>query len=575
MLESIRSYIRLLHFIKGYWWAFSLSIVGFLIFAATQPALAKMMEAIIEAIQQKDTEQRLILPLIAVGIFFARGFGTFLGTFFNSYLAASVIRKIQKKLFQHLIHLPAEFYDRQNQGQILHRLGSGVGQIQGAITTALKIVIREGLTVIFLVGYVFYLNWKLSLAFLAVAPILAYLVSYVGRRFKKIARSNERILGQTSQVSKELISNHAIVRAFGAEDYERQRYNSNLDQVFEQSLILRRITALFSPVSQLIIAIAMAGVIYMLLSPSMLEHYSTGDLVGYLTAIALLPKSIRQLSGVGITIQQGAIGSEIIFGILDEPPEEDNGTIELKKVDGELQVKRLKFTYPRGDREVLKDISFHVSPGEMVALVGKSGSGKSTLANLLCRHYPIENGSIYLDNTDINDIKLESLRQNVATVNQNIALFDDTIRNNVAYGDRSVSEEAVIEALEKAHAMEFIKDMPHGIHTMIGENGLQLSGGQRQRISIARAFLKNAPILIMDEATSALDNESENKITQAIEELIETRTTIVIAHRLSTILKANRLLVMKEGQIVESGTHLELVKKNGLYSQLYRSEFSS
>ncbi len=552
-----------------------LSTLGFLMFAATQPAMAKLMEVMIEAIQQKDTDKRLVLPLLAIGIFFFRGLGTFMGTFYNSYLAASVIRKIQKQLFDHLIHLPADFYDRHNQGQIMHRLGSGVGQIQGAITSALKIVIREGFSVIFLVGWIFYLNWRLSLTFLAVAPVLAYLVSYVTRRFKKIARSNERILGQTSQVSKELIGNHAIVRGFGAEDYEKHRYYKNLDQVFAQSLKLRRITALFSPVSQLIIAIAMSGIIYLLLSPSILDQYSTGDLVGYLTAIALLPKSIRQLSGVGLMIQQGAIGSEIIFGILDEPLEEDHGTIVLANPRGELQVSKLRFTYPRGERVVLSDISFHVSPGEMVALVGKSGSGKSTLADLLCRKYPVEESQVFIDGVDINEITLESLRRNVAMVNQNIALFDDTIRNNVAYGDLDVPETAVIDALEKAYAMEFINELPDGIDTVIGENGLKLSGGQRQRISIARAFLKNAPILIMDEATSALDNESEARITQAIEELVETRTTIVIAHRLSTILKANRLLVMKDGKIVEMGTHQQLLDKRGFYSQLYQSEFSS
>lgn len=574
MQESLKQYFRLLGFLKGYWWAFLVSIFGFGLFAISQPALAKLMEMMIAAIQSKDASQRAMLPLLALGVFALRGLGTFIGTYFNGFLAASVIRLIQKKLFVHLLSLPADFYNKHNQGEVLHRFNSGVGKIQGAITNALKIVVREGLTVVCLVAYVFYLNWKLSLAFLMVAPVLAYVVSYVSRRFKKIARSNEEIAGRVMQVSKEMVGNYTVVRGYGAEQYETQRYSSQLDQIFDQSLKLRRITAMFTPVSQFIVALAMSGVIYMLLSESTLSNYSTADLVGYLTAVALLPKSLKQLSGVGMIIQQGALGAEIIFGILDEPPEEDNGTIELQQAQGRIVFNHLRFTYPGTDKEVLKDISFAVAPGEMVALVGKSGSGKSTLASLIYRLYSIEDNSIFIDGQDINDITLSSLRKNIATVTQNIALFDDTIRNNVAYGDISVSDEEIIEALEHAHAMEFIRDLKEGLDTFIGENGLKLSGGQRQRISIARAFLKNSPILIMDEATSALDNESEAMVSKAIEELIETRTTIVIAHRLSTILKADRLLVMDNGEIIESGTHQELLNKNGYYSKLYRSEFS-
>lgn len=574
MQESLKQYFRLLGFLKGYWWAFLVSIFGFGLFAISQPALAKLMEMMIAAIQSKDASQRAMLPLLALGVFALRGLGTFIGTYFNGFLAASVIRLIQKKLFVHLLSLPADFYNKHNQGEVLHRFNSGVGKIQGAITNALKIVVREGLTVVCLVAYVFYLNWKLSLAFLMVAPVLAYVVSYVSRRFKKIARSNEEIAGRVMQVSKEMVGNYTVVRGYGAEQYETQRYSSQLDQIFDQSLKLRRITAMFTPVSQFIVALAMSGVIYMLLSESTLSNYSTADLVGYLTAVALLPKSLKQLSGVGMIIQQGALGAEIIFGILDEPPEEDNGTIELQQAQGRIVFNHLRFTYPGTDKEVLKDISFAVAPGEMVALVGKSGSGKSTLASLIYRLYSIEDNSIFIDGQDINDITLSSLRKNIATVTQNIALFDDTIRNNVAYGDISVSDEEIIEALEHAHAMEFIRDLKEGLDTFIGENGLKLSGGQRQRISIARAFLKNSPILIMDEATSALDNESEAMVSKAIEELIETRTTIVIAHRLSTILKADRLLVMDNGEIIESGTHQELLNQNGYYSKLYRSEFS-
>lgn len=573
MMENLRVYLRLLKYVKPYSFAFFVSILGFLVFAASQPMMAKMMELIIGAIESKSTDERYLLPLMAVGVFFIRGVGTFLGVYFNDFVAASVIRDLRKELFLQLTLLPAEFYDLTTQGELLHRLGSGVAQIQGAITTALKVMIREGLTIVFLLGYVFYLNWKLSLVFLVVAPVLAFMVSYVTRRFKKIARKNEKILGQVMQVSKEMISNYSVVRGFGAEDYEVSRYGGALDKAFTMQMKVRKLSALFSPVSQLMISIAMAVIILLLLSPAVLSSGTTGELVGYLTAVALIPKPLRQLSGVGLIIQRGMIGAEIIFSILDEVVEKDDGYLELDHLDGDIEIKELNFKYPGSSDFVLRGINLSVRSGEMVALVGRSGSGKSTLSTLLTRAYDVESGQIQFDGHDINEFQLKNLRSHVSIVSQNIALFNDTIRNNVAYGEVDVDENAVIESLKKAHALEFVEGLPQGIDTMIGENGLKLSGGQRQRISIARAFFKNSSILVLDEATSALDNESETIVAKAFEELAETRTTIVIAHRLSTIKRADRLLVMDQGKIIEEGTHEELLDKGGFYADLYRSEY--
>lgn len=570
---SLKTYLRLLKYLKGLMGAFTLSIFGFLIFAASQPMLAKIMEMIIEAIENKDAEARWTLPIIAVGVFFIRGVGIFLGTYFNDYVGASVIKKARLEIFDKLMVLPARYYDGITQGQLLHRLSGGVNSISAAITNALKTLIREGFTIIALLGYVFYLNWKLSLVFFCVAPLLAYMVAYTSKKFRKIARKNEGAMGKAMQVSKETIGNYGVVRGFGAEHYEKRRYESAIIQAFKAQLKIRRVQAVFSPLSQLVISVAVSVIIFLLLDPSILEVNTTGELVGYLTAVALIPKPLRQLSGITVTIQRGIVGAELIFDVLDEPEEKDSGSYEVENIEGSIDVRNLSFRYPASTEDVLKNISFSVKAGEMVAFVGKSGSGKSTLMSLLYRLYDVEDKRIYLDGVDVNEFKLANLRKHLATVNQNIALFDDSVRNNVAYGDAEYSDEEVIEALKNAHAWEFVKDLPRGLNTMIGENGLKLSGGQRQRLSIARAFLKNSPILILDEATSSLDNESEAKITQAIELLARTRTTLVIAHRLSTILKADRLLVVNEGEIVEQGVHSDLIAKGGYYSDLFHAEY--
>jgi len=572
-VSSLQVYLRLLTYLKGLVWPFALSITGFLVFAASQPMMAKVMEMIITAIESKNEASRWSLPLIAVGVFVIRGVGMFLGTYYNDFVGASVVRNLKYEIFQHMVALPASFFDSVTQGQLLHRLNSGVGQIQTAVTNALKTIIREGMTIVALLGYVFYLNWKLSLVFLMVAPLLAIMVTYTTRRFRKIARRGEKSLGQAMQVSKETMSNYGVVRGFGAQEYEKARYLSAIDGAFNSQLKIRRLQAIFSPMSQVVISMAVAGIIFLLLEPSILASYTTGELVGYLTAVALIPKPLRQMSGVSVVIQRGVVGAELVFGILDEPAEVDNGTYEVDSVRGDIAVKNLHFRYPGTEKEVLKGISLNVKPGEMVALVGRSGSGKSTLVSLLYRLYNVADNAIFLDGVNINDFKLTNLRSHIATVNQNIALFDDTIRNNVAYGDVQYTDEEIVSALQGANAWDFVSELPAGINTVVGENGLKLSGGQRQRISIARAFLKTSSVLILDEATSALDNESEAAVTKAIDNLARNKTTIVIAHRLSTILKSDRLLVLDEGEIVEQGTHAELLAKGGYYADLYNAEY--
>ena len=553
-------------------WPFGLSIVGFIGFAASQPMTARLMEEIVNSLEAGDSANRYLLPLTAIVIFLFRGVSSFVGEYFNAYVGESVVRKIKLDLFEHLTVLPASFYDNQTQGMILHRLNSGAKKVKASITTALKTLIREGLTVIALLSYAFYLNWKLSLTFLLVAPILAVMVSYTAKQLKKIIRRNEGALGKAMQISKEMVGNYGVVRGFGAEQYEMARYQKMIDKSYKAHLQIRRLSAIFAPVSQVLVSIALAGIIFMLLDPETLAKNNAGELVGYLIAIGLIPKPLVALSGVSVVIQRGLIGAELIFALLDQKPEQDDGSYAPDKVATNIEVKNLSFNYPSTGIAVLKDISFSVSEGEVVAIVGPSGSGKSTIVNLLCRHYVVDDGKIFLDGVDLNEYKLSNLRQHISMVNQNIGMFDDTIRNNIAYGE-TYTEEEILAALKHAHAYDFVMNLPDSLDTKVGDNALRLSGGQRQRLTIARAFLKNASLLILDEATSSLDNESENIVNSAIEKLFKSRTTIVIAHRLSTILKADRLLVLENGEIVETGTHAELLAYGGYYTNLINSEF--
>ena len=574
---SLGLYLRVISYLKGRIGQFLLSVFGFLMFGLSQPMLAKLMELTIEAIETQDATARWYLPAFAILIFVFRGIGSFLGTYFNALVGASVIRQIKLEVFRHMTCLPAAFYDSNAQGQLLHNLNASVTRIRSTVTNALKTVLREGFTIIALTIYVFYLNWQLSLIFLLIAPVLAFLVRIASKKLRAYARRNEMALGEAMQVSKELISNHGLVRSFGAEDYEKARYASAVKKAFKTQMKIRKVGTVFTPVAQLLVACAIGGIIFFLLSPSILAEHTAGDLIGYLTAIGLLPKSIRQLSGVGVTIQRGLVGAEMVFNVLDAEAEQDCGEYEAAtdQIEGRIEFRGLSFSYPNSDAVVLKNINAVINSGEMVALVGKSGSGKTTLASLLFRLYDVEQGTLFIDDIDVTKYKLSNLRQHITVVNQNVSLFDDTVRNNIVYGGVEYTDEQIFAALRRAHVLEFVEGLPNGLDTSIGEGGVTLSGGQRQRLSIARAFLKLAPILIFDEATSALDNESELVVSKALQELVEARTALIIAHRLSTVRRADRILVLEAGELVEMGTHEELLSKRGAYHQLYKMEFKS
>lgn len=572
--SSLKIYLRLLKYVLPYWGAFAISIVGFVLFASSQPMLADMLKHFLDALQKPNDTKflgfSLVLgvPLLVVLIAVYQGIGSFLGNYYLAKVARGVVHDLRCALFDNLLTLPNRYFDKHNSGHLISRITYNVTMVTGAATDAIKVVIREGLTVVFLFGYLLYSNWKMTLVLVAILPFIAVLVSKASKKFRKQSKKIQVAMGDVTHVASETIQGYRVVRSFGGESYETERFHKASADNMNRSLGMTRTQSIYTPVLQLVIYIGMAVLMYLVLY--LRGDASPGELIAYITAAGLLPKPIRQLSEVSATIQKGLAGAESIFEQLDVEPEVDTGSVEMDRVTGRLEVRNLSFTYPETDRQVLNDISFSAEPGQMIALVGRSGSGKSTLANLIPRFYGHEIGNILLDGVDINDYRLRNLRRHISQVTQNVTLFNDSVANNIAYGDLAGAPRADIEAAAAdAYAKEFIDQLPQGLDTQVGENGVLLSGGQRQRLAIARALLKNSPLLILDEATSALDTESERHIQAALDQVMKGRTTLVIAHRLSTIEKADMILVMDAGRIVERGTHAQLLALNGYYSRLH------
>lgn len=565
-------YLRLLSYIKPHILMFVLGILGFVIFALTQPLMAWLLGEITDAINTQDTQARYTIPLFAIGIMFIRGVGTFVGDYGMARVAFGVIHAQRQQLFNHLTTLPNSYFDTYNSGALISRITFDVMQVTQAVTDALKILIREGATIIFLLAYLLYLDWKITLVFVVITPILGIIVSKISKRLRMLSTRIQDSMGDITHVCSEMINNFRVMRVFGGEEYEKQRFAQESRNNFKQNMKLTITSALATPVTQMVIALALAMVVFLALSYMKAE--TAGEFITYLAAAFLIPKSVRQLTEVMNKIQKGIAASESIFAQLDEVPEKNSGQLSGVKIEGRLQFSQVGFTYPIAGRPALSSITCRINAGETVALVGRSGSGKTTLVGLLPRFYDATTGSIMLDDRALTEYDITFLRQQISLVNQNITLFNDTLFNNIAYGDmKDMSEEQVMYAAKQANAWGFIEKMPDGLQTLVGENGTRLSGGQRQRIAIARALLKDSPILILDEATSALDTESERYIQQALETASQGRTTIVIAHRLSTIENADRILVMDQGCIVEEGTHQELIQVNSYYAKLHQQGF--
>jgi len=572
-ISGFYTYKRLLKYVTPSIKFFIVSIIGFAMIAVAQPLLAEMIKIIIETLENGNKTDKQYLPLYIIALVIFRSCGSFLGNYFLVKVSVNVIHKLRKELFNHYTQLSTSYFDAQNSGHLISLITYNVAEVTRAVTDSVRTFIREGLTAIGLLAYLTWLNWQQTLVFIAITPIIALVVTLVSKRLRALSKNIQNSMGDMTHITSELVIGNRVVKCFGGSAYEMQRFNKNSLFHKQQSLKVGLFSSIQNPVMQLLVSFALATLLFLALK--MMEGASTGEFVSYLLAAFMMPRPIQLLTNANNDIQKGIAAASDIFEVLDIETEKDLGTKTSIIGSGELEFKNLSFSYPNSEKPALNSINLTIHSGQTVAIVGASGSGKTTLTNLIPRFYDYSQGKILLDGVEITDYTLEALREQIALVTQNITLFNDTVFNNIAYGSlEGVAEEDVLKAADDAYATEFINNLAHGIQTEIGEHGIQLSGGQRQRLAIARALLKNAPLLILDEATSALDTHSERYIQKALEHVMAHRTTIVIAHRLSTIENADVILVMEQGEIVERGSHAELLAKQGAYAKLHALQFS-
>lgn len=569
------TYSRLLQYTRRYWWILSGSIFGYALYAATNPGAAHFVKILTEVIQDENRAHSTVLLICAAPFLFAivQGTAQLIGSYCLAWVGQHIVFEIRNEVFVHLLQLPQRIFQKNASGRIMSKIIFDAQQITSAGTDAVTVLLREGLTAIALLGYLVYLNWQLTLVLFTVGPVVAFVIGQTSKRFRKLSRRIQDSMGGITQYLGEAIDGIQVVKIFGGREQEAERF-AKVSRSFEKNNIKLVVTKVVSnSLVQMVVGLGVGVIVYLYIYISG-DEIEVSTFIAFVGAIAMIQKPIKQLNEVNSKIQRGVTGAASLFELLDMEAERDGGTVGLSRAKGKIEFKNVSFSY-NPEQPVITDLSFVVNPGETVALVGRSGAGKSTIAAMVPRFYDANAGQILLDDVPLEQYKLDDLRRQVSLVSQKVVLFNDSIRNNIAYGEMSGRELALIEqAAIDAHAMEFVAELDNGLETEVGQDGTQLSGGQRQRIAIARSLLKDAPILILDEATSALDNESEYRIQQALEHVMRGRTTLVIAHRLSTIEKADRILVMDEGRLVESGTHAQLLEQNGYYTQLYRMNFA-
>jgi subfamily B ATP-binding cassette protein MsbA len=575
-MTNTKLYLRLLGYVKPYWRVFAISLIGMAIAASTEPLLPMLLKPFLDGtFVHKDDAVLKWAPILLLVIFLVRGVVSFIGAYSIGWVGHKLVMDLREAMFRKLLTLPTRYYDDHATGQIISKVIYNVAQVTDAATNVITITLRDSIIIMGLLGWLIYLNWKLTALSLIMVPLIVIIMRTINKRLRNSSRQTQVAMGDVTQVLEESVTAHKVVKLFGGQDYESKRFGDSANWLRRFNMKSEAAADANVPIVQLIAASALAVIMYLAIEQARHDETTVGGFLSFITAMMMLTAPLKRITSVSVFMQRGLAAAESIFGLLDTPGEVDDGTMSIARVQGRIAFEQLDFAYQAGDdRLALSNINLNIVAGETVALVGASGGGKSTLANLVPRFYAPTKGRITLDGYDLADLTLASLRANIALVSQEVVLFNDTVAANIAYGQmREVPEAEIIAAATAAHAMEFIREMPQGLDTLVGEKGVRLSGGQRQRIAIARAILKNAPILILDEATSALDSESERHVQAALETLMQGRTTLVIAHRLSTIEKADRIVVLQKGQIVEIGSHSELLAKGGVYAQLHRIQF--
>ncbi len=574
-VNTSSTFRRLLRYVWPYRFGFMVAAFGMLGYALVDVFFVSQLESFIDVgIDGKDTDYLKYAPLFIIGIFVLRGVFNFIASYCLNWVGTHIVQELRQQLFRHYMQLPVSFHDKHSTGELISRVTYDTEQIKQATSKALIVLLREGVFVAGLLAVMFWNSWQLSSVFLVIAPVIAIIVRQVSRRFRLLSRRIQDAMGGVTTSTEQMLNGHKVILSFGGQKIEDERFSRINNLTRRQDVKLEATRSISVSIIEIIASFALAFVIFLASFPEMLENLTAGKFTTIVASMMLLLRPLKQLTTVNSEFQRGLAAARSVFNVLDQAVEKDNGTVNLDKVDGNIRFEHVSFNYPGHEKQVLSDISFAVKAGQTVALVGRSGSGKTTISSLLPRFYETEQGDIFIDEQNIRDCTLTSLRKQMAVVSQHVVLFNDTIANNITYGTTEpVSEEQLRHVAEQAHVLEFADQMKDGLNTVIGENGVSLSGGQRQRIAIARALLRQAPILILDEATSALDTESERKIQAALNVLMEGRTSIVIAHRLSTIENADHILVMDQGRIIEQGNHQQLVSHNGLYAQLHKMQF--